>query len=307
VNSSAAGAGAYQVGNRTLVIYLNTFEPADYFGFYSVVDQGVLYAIMNGLDQLILDLTGNGGGDICLGRSTLKFLFPLYTNWGPTDLPGSPLAYNLTNTAIEYDIENTEWSASFYQNQNGIQFPQDDKSWMIPGIPHIRGGSLRNYSQLVHISSKSQECGLSPLEDRYPFKPENVLILDYGFCGSTCALFADHAHNYEGVRTVSVGGLHQPQQYSSFPGLEVLETPSFYWLMNTLLQQTGDLECDSCYSPRNMLTTSGYRMCIREIYGPDLEDPLEYTWQPADYRINLTKFTAFNHEFLWQDVIESIF
>src|SRR3989338_8151642 len=221
-------------------------------------------------------------------------------------MPSSPLADNLTLTSINHTILNTEWSPSFYQNEHDIQYRQNDPSWLIPGIPHVRGGLPRNYSQLIHISAISENCGESPFIDPSPFEPSKMLIMSYGFCGSTCALFVDHAHNYEGVKTVSVGGFDQSkqQQYSSFPGLEVLETPSFYWTLNRLLQKSGDLNCASCTSPRNLLTTAGYRMCIREIYGPDLEMPLEYTWQPADFRHPLSSETAVHHELLWPEMLQ---
>lgn len=303
--SIVGGAGAYHVGNDTLVLYLNTFEPNDYVEFASVITDGYLYAYGKGLTRLLIDLTDNGGGDICLGRATLNFMFPDQQDWGPTDMPRSPLADNLTMTAINHQIPDTEWSPSFYQNMQDVQYPPDDPNWLIPGIPHVRGGLLRNYSQLIHISSDSEECGAIPFKNLAPFAPENMLIMDYGFCGSTCALFADHAHNYEGVRTVAVGGFTgQQQQYSSFPGLEVLETPSFYWILNTLLQQTGDLSCKTCTAPRNLITSAGYRMCIREIYGPQPAMPLEYTWQPATYRHPLSYNTAVHHEQLWPEMLQ---
>lgn len=71
--SPTGGAGAYQLGSRTLVLYLNTFAPADYFQFASVILDGVLYARMNKLDQLLIDLTGNGGGDMFVSFVVVVF------------------------------------------------------------------------------------------------------------------------------------------------------------------------------------------------------------------------------------------
>jgi hypothetical protein len=68
-------------------------------------------------------------------------------------------------------------------------------SYLIPGIPHIRGGAARNYSRLVHI----KDCGnfgyrIRPAKN---FTANQILILTNGFCGSTCALFSNHVwfHN----------------------------------------------------------------------------------------------------------------
>jgi len=280
---------------------MNTFEPNDYYKFESVINQGFFYADFYNLDRLIIDLTHNGGGDICLGRSMLKFLFPDGINYGPTDMPSSPLAINLTKTAIKYNISMTEWSPSFYQNQQGISYKNSDISWLVPGILYKRGGRLRHYSQLIHIGNNIDDCGDYPFINTKPMNPEKILIITHGFCGSTCALFANHASQYSHVKTIVVGGLrNQPQQYTSFPGLEVLETPYFYDLLDTLLQSTSDQSCENCYSPRRLLTSAGYRLCIREIYPPNSTNtPSEYTFMEANYHLDLNAKTADNPEYIW--------
>jgi len=142
--------------------------------------------------------------------------------------------------------------------------------------------------------------------DTKPFDPEKILIITHGFCGSTCALFANHANQYSHVKTIVVGGFPgQPQQYTSFPGLEVLQTPDFYDLLDTLLQSTEDQGCLNCFSPRRLLTSAGYRMCIREIYPPgDSSTPLEYTFLPADYHLDLNAQTAEHPEYIWLQALK---
>ena len=82
---------------------------------------------------------------------------------------------------------------------------------------------MRNYSQFVHIGADVDSCGEFPIKDLKPFNPNKTLMITHGFCGSTCALFANHIHQYYGVKTITVGGLKGvTQQYTSFPGLEVL-------------------------------------------------------------------------------------
>eukprot|EP00010_Vexillifera_abyssalis_P008541 CAMPEP_0201545506 /NCGR_PEP_ID=MMETSP0173_2-20130828/2002_1 /ASSEMBLY_ACC=CAM_ASM_000268 /TAXON_ID=218659 /ORGANISM="Vexillifera sp., Strain DIVA3 564/2" /LENGTH=619 /DNA_ID=CAMNT_0047953921 /DNA_START=154 /DNA_END=2013 /DNA_ORIENTATION=- len=306
VNTTKGGAGAYQVGSDTLVWYMNTFEPEDYFTFQATAIDAFVWAQLNNLHQLIIDNTANGGGDICLGRQMLKWIESDHTNFGPTDMPSSPLARNLTETAVKFDITETEWSPSFYQNQENRQFPQNSTSWLIPGIEHVRGGHARNYSQLIHISSRSQDCGNFPFDNNVRFSPRKIIIATKGWCGSTCALFSNHLANYEHVKTLSSGGFPQvAQQYTSFPGLEVLDSGGLYQILNTLKQETGDLGCSSCSAPRNLLTSAAYRLCIREIYGPDnLNQPLEYTWQPADFHHNLDEHTAQQGQLIWPQIVK---
>src|SRR3989338_3332234 len=193
----------------------------------------MIHAQFKGLDRLILDLTMNGGGDITLGRALLQFLFPSGQDWGPTQMPSSVAARNMTQTSVRYGILETEWSPSFYSDNYGIPFNQNSTEWLIPGMPRVYGNNLhRNYSQFIHIDCSNPATGCSefPFTMKNHFKPQNILIANYGFCGSTCALFANHLSNYEGIKTVSIGGIQgSPQQYTSFPVLEVLETPSVYW------------------------------------------------------------------------------
>lgn len=44
VNTTTSGVGVYQLDNRTLIIYINTFEPDDYFAFTSTIVEGIFYA-----------------------------------------------------------------------------------------------------------------------------------------------------------------------------------------------------------------------------------------------------------------------
>jgi len=176
-NDTKTGVGMYQYLNDTLVWYMNSFEPGEtaesYYDFESTINSGFFYANFYGLDKLIIDLTLNGGGDICLGRSMLTFLFPNLKDYGPTDMPSSQLARNLTRTAVKQNIPYTEWSPSFYAtNDNDITYKNNDPSWLIPGVSRVRGGKTRSYSQLIHISSNVDGCGKYPFVNMSPFKPK---------------------------------------------------------------------------------------------------------------------------------------
>jgi hypothetical protein len=66
------------------------------------LNQGFEAAATHNLQQLIIDLTDNGGGSICFGQTLLAYLqgeIPDSQNWGPQDLPCSPLQVNLTRSA----------------------------------------------------------------------------------------------------------------------------------------------------------------------------------------------------------------
>lgn len=50
-NTTTSGVGVYQLDNRTLVIYINTFLPDDYYAFQSTIVEGMYYANFYGLDR----------------------------------------------------------------------------------------------------------------------------------------------------------------------------------------------------------------------------------------------------------------
>lgn len=69
---------------------------------YVALNKGFELAASLGLSRLIIDLSNNGGGSICLSRSLIAYLQQSFgggRNYGPEDLPTSPLQVNLTLSA----------------------------------------------------------------------------------------------------------------------------------------------------------------------------------------------------------------
>jgi len=302
--------------NKTLVMYLDTMEPGKLSGFYPTLLKGFQAAADRGLTQFIIDLTNNGGGNICLGRALLAFLqrdgwAGEGQNWGPQDLPLSPFAEQMINSAVENDITNTVWSPAFYDNQDNVNINNTDTSYMLPGVPHLRGGYLRNYSKLLHIDG----CGnygydLTPAVD---FSPAETLIVTKGLCGSTCALFANHMNLYDDVRTVVLGGVpgRMPMQYTSFPGLQVIEKNALFGQFHRLKQNISYVPYDEIdptdVVPRIIPTQADYRYCIREIYPPEADYdtiPMEFNFQQADYHLFNNELTANYPQYVWYQVLD---
>lgn len=170
----------------------------------------------------------------CLFLLWLRILPWLHTNMVST-IPNGGIVFPTLSVF-------SQTSANFYQSQDGNVYSSPE--WMLPGIVHTRGGLSRPYSQLVHIADSEYDdgyhggCGDPPFVLTTPLSPSKITILTRGFCGSTCALFTNHLANYEHVKTVVAGGSTPgiPMQYSSFPGLEVLDSPGFYNILDVLLQ-----------------------------------------------------------------------
>jgi hypothetical protein len=97
--------------------------------------------------------------------------------------------------------------------------------------------------------------------DFIEWRPENIVILTNGYCGSTCALFSRNLHEHHGVRTFTVGGLvDQSMAYSVFPGGQVYSYTS-------LLGQVSKLGVDPDeHVPTYLPLNAQVSFTIREAY-----------------------------------------
>lgn len=301
--------------NRTMVMYLDTFAPNPLV-FYPVMQKGFEAAAEKKLDQLIIDLTNNGGGSICLGRSFIAYLqaslgIPLdeNQNWGPEDIPLSPLATQMIQNAVTYNVETTPWSPGFYDDQNNVPVANNNDSVLLPGVPHVRGGFLRQYSRLVHIN----DCGDYgyTIETKQQYTASKIIILTNGFCGSMCAYFSNHIVNYEGVKVAVTGGTidRKPMQYSAFPGGQVLDDPYIFSILEDLKFNTTCCTTPDDIVPRRLLTTAAYRYNIREVYPnqpPQYStSPIEFVFQEADYHLYYNNMNEAIYPYLmWYRTLE---
>ena len=170
---------------------------------------------------------------------------------------------------------------------------------------------MRNYSRLVHITGCGNWGNKISAADK--FAASQTLIITRGLCGSTCALFANHLRLYDGVRTVVLGGLpsRPTMQYTSFPGLQVLDKDPLYGQFIQLKQNVSFVpykEMDPTdVVPRDLATTASFRYCVREIYppedAPNSDTPMEFNFQAADFHLYNTAITANYPEYVWYEVL----
>lgn len=276
--------GKTNAGVLSLAMFLPTFEIPDATSastFANSIRRGFEIGAALGATQLIIDLTANGGGNICAGIALLNatnlFVSEIYS-----DMPGSVLA-NAMATVLA-NTTDSAWSAAAYDSA-ATGLPFTNASWLVPGVNRTRGGRTRAYSQYLHLSEQSCAANF-PFPPLTQFNASSVRIVTHGECGSTCALFTNHASRYAHVRTAVVG-VHNPsnQQVTSFPGLQVLEDSEIF-------ASIAEAQLTGTDVPVHVQGGT-WRACIREIYGhSDHDTPLEYRWQPADQAILPDSFDA---------------
>jgi hypothetical protein len=259
----------------------------------------------NQLNEIIIDLRGNGGGWICLAMELLRVMFP-----GPSSSPGtppqgelfdiksSPLLNQLATAAsqIPRDVYSI-FSPWKYLNPSSLQ-PYSDTTWLNPGIGYTRGGRFGYYSKMV-----TDDCSMVDIpvfDQKYRWDPSRVLVLTDGTCGSACALFARNLQERKQATTMTVGGIESdPMMVASFIGGLVYDLPS-------LLEELKLLKLsDSYLAPKPLPTSANLRFTLWEQYpwanrsNPPI--PAEFVFEASDLRLMYTLQSVSNDQSLYAD------
>lgn len=297
-SDSSAEDATYMVitdaeGVKVPVFKLRTFLPT--FGTYYVLDlfnSMLEEAEREGQKEVIIDVSYNGGGILCLADLYAALLIEEWGNMSSSN-PNAPLGY--------YDFRKSELTDSFKNNMilgslftnplfylsiDGRQ-PYFDFSWYHPGVNYTRGGATSNYSSRVHFASICVDFPNTfdnPLFTPYRYFFDKVTIVTDGTCGSACSLFLTLLQPMKDrVTVVSYGGLYNNQtgtmDTSSFAGGNVLE----WGLISTLTEFFGE----GPNMPKRFPTNAQARFNYHEYYPTrHATTPREYLKYEADYHIH---------------------
>lgn len=203
----------------------------------------------------------------------------------------------------------------FYLDVTGQPFSNFDFIKQGPEI--TRGGKTSRYSQRF-IDDCRDEFGLLPKNTEPLFKPENIAIVTNGICGSTCALFSNVLKNEFKVKTFATGGVddNKPMAFNSFNGGEVRHLGSIIKelqlvgvnelfagddVKSNILDELAQVGVNDI---KPLPLQSDLSFTYRESYANQFpEIPLEFVFEPADFRIPTTAESDMNPVAVWQKVI----
>jgi hypothetical protein len=266
----------YIVNSQVIALQILDFAPANNANFLSVVNTAMTQGQTQNAPYLIIDVRGNGGGDICLGYEVINRIVGEIHPEGRYDIIQSPLALQLATKAVGAGFP--PFSAEYWNKPDGTVF--QDISWYTPGISYTRGGITDLYSQRIYHA-----CPYPTNPPAYLF--QKIAVLSDGTCGSTCAVFTSHMDEVDSVITVAMGGISgQAMQYFSFPGGEVLN-------LGTIIAAASALGItNQTIVPAPFPTDADLTFAFLEIYPwfknqTSLNIPLEFIFRAANHRLDV--------------------
>ncbi|OQR82557.1 hypothetical protein ACHHYP_15860 [Achlya hypogyna] len=293
------------VDSNAAVLKINTFDgndPTFYDDFATNVTSALAQFTESKKEKLILDLTGNNGGNICLGYATLRYLFPGLDEDGPHEGRGPHLdaVYRVrrTNLSVIMADQSAQAEASdpnvamflsptqFYSTKSRRQFL--DATWMTQGETTVLGEMSQGvYRSCANMYAKFPAPGVN-----FKIAPDNLVVMSQGYCGSTCAVFTSYIQAHGLASTVALGGyLDTPQQAFGFPGGQVGRVSDYLTLGNLMLAVPDLADKVSPWLPQlptsgRYVDTSYTHMSISPWNNGGVDVlPLEYSFVPADHSI----------------------
>jgi len=307
LNGSYSVAQFYYLNDtQTGVLALGSFS-ADSFGG---LQQNLLTGLQNlktvGAKQLIIDVTNNGGGFICIAHWLHRIIVGPKDTTEPqaglyTETRAQPLAQAITAAIAngadpDLDLLYNPLNWAF---ANNTHFPAE-YDWLKDPVRKVINDNEDFFSQ--ELGQECQPFAIDPPAEGL-FDPEKVAIVGNGRCASSCSLFSVTMSKLEGTKTVVFGGRNSvEQQYCGTVGGQ----SSDFSTINSEIKTTN--LTGHPLAPPDLLTNSIIGITWRLGFGVwKPEEPEEWQDHPADVLLDLTKENVNNPYAIWNDTIKAVF
>jgi hypothetical protein len=342
LHSEAMIGGYFLSGNGyddVAVLSIPTFMPKDDNAtseFQDTVGVFLKRASSAGKKKLIIDLRGNGGGRVFLGYDLFKQLFPSIEPYGATrfraneafNLAGQAMTEALANytyeDALQYYKENgakglaSQWKSIFNYRLPLSVTKENYTSWEEYFGPHEFNNDnfttpsqwdlLNFFSDDFNMDVTGYRTRAGDLDTTQHFKADNIVLLQDGSCGSTCAVFSEMAKTQGHIQQVVVGGKPETgpmQGVAGTKGAQVWTISAVHEEAATALEALKDKTdqinntdpYNTAWAGRPLMRTNyddngaaTSRINLRDnIRANDTDEiPLEFTYEAADCRFFYT-------------------
>ncbi|KAK7057101.1 hypothetical protein R3P38DRAFT_2839312 [Favolaschia claudopus] len=266
LNQSYSVAQFYMLSdNITGVLALGSFSAANFTAFMGSLLDGLQELKSQGASRLIVDVTNNGGGYICIAHTIVEKI-----NKGGD--PEEVLSYN----------------PSQWRNSSNLPFSVQSH-WLRPTVNLTINGHEDAFSP--RLGAECQPFEMTPPEEGL-FEPENIVIISNGRCASSCSLFSITMAKHEGVKTVVIGGQQNAmQQYCGIVGGQ----STHFTEIDTEIKST-HLK-NHTHAPPDFVLGITWRLAFG-IHNP--AEPEEWQDHPADFNLPLTLKTVNKPSAIWE-------
>ncbi|KAF2183866.1 hypothetical protein K469DRAFT_667597 [Zopfia rhizophila CBS 207.26] len=360
LHSEAVIGGYYLEGkgyDDVAVLSVPSFQPAGEEGpaeFQDLIGTFLKGAAKDGKKKLVIDLRTNGGGRVFLGYDLFKQLFPQEDPYGATqfraneafDITGQFMTEVLSNSTYEEAVADFEKNglkselALAWQSIFNYKLPLtvDNKnftSWEEYFGPHIFNKDnfttvsrkdLNNFfSDDLTLDVTGYRTRANMLEKNQPFKAENIVLLQDGACGSTCAVFSEFMKTQGGVQQVVVGGKPETGPMQGVAGSKGAQVYTFtqvareasiaYSNLPEYQEELNKTELGALVFSERPLMRSAYQENGMTSSVINLRDnirmndttntPLEFVYEAADCRLFYTADMIRDVEAMWKKTVDA--
>jgi len=306
-----SGTGSMQFfllpDNTTGVLALGSFSGLSFATLTNGLYDGLIDLKTRGATKLIVDITNNGGGYICIAHWLHRLIAGPSAATEPiaglyTTVRGSPLAKKISaRIAGGADPDNwLNYNPLGRRFENGTDIPEF-YDWLNPGHPRTINGRADSFGDTI-----GDEC--QPFDRDAPAEPlfdpkDDVLVIGNGRCASSCSLFTIAMTEHYNTRTVVIGGKpNAKQQYCGTVGGQSTN----YVTMDTEVKTVG-LKNDPLAAPDLLAAVSmgitwrlGYSLKKPNVFEEWLDHPASAVYTPTAETVN--KPLA-----IWQDIAKQYF
>ncbi|KAI0343270.1 hypothetical protein BDW22DRAFT_1413290 [Trametopsis cervina] len=294
---------------KTGVLALGSFSENSFTGFEKTLLTGLQNLKAAGATQLIVDVTNNGGGFICVAHWLHRIIVGPKSTSVPqaglnTTARAGPLAQLivksiLSNPAVDPNDQLLYNPVNWAFPQNNTFFPSTF-DWLGSPVRKVINGRQDAFS--LTLSDGCQPFDIAP-PDTPLFAGNKVAIVSNGRCASSCSLFSITMAKEEGAKTVVFGGRKDiEQRYCGTVGGQSTDFSEIDTEVKTALLKNNTL------APPDFKTNSMQGITWRLGFGiQDPTQPEEWQDHPADVNLPLTADTVNNPLAIWTTVAKTVF
>ncbi|KAJ7597534.1 hypothetical protein C8J56DRAFT_322295 [Mycena floridula] len=292
--------------NVTGILALGSFSATSFDIFQESLLAGLEGLKKAGTERLIVDVTNNGGGYICIAHWLHRIIVGPKGTTEPqagldTKTRAGPLAHLIVKRIVAGGDpeELLSYNGVQWKNATGISF-ESSTDWLEPHVKTVINGREDAFSQ--RLGQECQPFSKDP-PDHALFDPKNVAIVSNGRCGSSCSLFSITMAKLDHVKTVVVGGKKGvQQQYCGVVGGQSTD-----WTMIDTEIKSVHLKNHSL-APPDFIGNLAQGITWRLGFGlDDPEEPEEWQDHPADFNLPLTMETVNKPAKIWEQVASTVF